>query len=50
MSIKYSLISKEKDKVLCEYTDFIGNFEQISRELLKKVKPESRGTFLYEKT
>ena len=38
MSIKYSLISKENDKVLCEYTDFIGNFEQISRQLLKKVK------------
>jgi hypothetical protein len=50
MSIKYSLISKEKDKVLCEYTDFIGNFEQISRELLKKVKSDSRGTFLYDKT
>ena len=47
MSIKYSLISKENDKVLCEYTDFIGNFEQISRQLLKKVKADSRGTFVY---
>ena len=49
MSIKYSLITKENDKVLTEFTEFTGNFEQISRQLLKKIKPESRGTFVYDK-
>lgn len=47
MSIVYSLVCKDNDKVLCEYTEFQGNFEQISRNLLKKVQREARATFSY---
>jgi len=48
MSIIYVLIAKKHDKVLCEYTEYHGNFEQISRTLLKKIKAEHRATFSYE--
>ena len=48
MSIIYVLISKSADKILCEYTDFIGNFEQISRSLLKEIHPEHKATFSYD--
>lgn len=47
MSIVYTLICKGSDKVLCEFTEFQGNFEQISRNLLKKVQKEKRATFSY---
>ncbi len=47
MSIVYTLICKGRDKVLCEYTEFQGNFEQVSRNLLCKVQPETRATFNY---
>ncbi len=47
MSIVYTLICKGADKVLCEYTEYQGNFEQVSRSLLKKVELESRATFSY---
>jgi len=47
MSIVYTLICKGADKVLCEYTEYQGNFEQVSRSLLKKVESESRATFSY---
>ncbi len=47
MSIVYTLISKGPEKILCEYTEYQGNFEQISRSLLKKVVKDSRATFSY---
>lgn len=47
MSIVYTLICKGTDKVLCEYTEYQGNFEQVSRSLLKKVQTDSRATFSY---
>ena len=48
MSIVYTLISKSFDKVLCEYTEYHGNFEQISRSLLKNVKLNHKATFSYD--
>lgn len=48
MSIVYTLICKGYDKVLCEYTEHQGNFEQVSRNLLKKVQMDNRATFSYE--
>ncbi len=48
MSIIYTLISKSNDKVLCEYTEYHGNFEQVSRTLLKKVQKDHRATFSYD--
>lgn len=47
MSIVYTIISKGIDRVLCEFTEYQGNFEQISRNLLQKVQPETRATFNY---
>jgi hypothetical protein len=47
MSIVYTLIAKNNNQVLCEYSDYSGNFELISRNLLKKVQKESRATFAY---
>ena len=47
MSIVYTLICKGGDKVLCEYTDYQGNFEQVSRNLLKKIQKDTRVTFSY---
>jgi len=48
MSIIYSLIEKPTGKILCEFTDYHGNFEQISRNLLKKVEKNHRATFSYD--
>ncbi len=47
MSIVYTLICRANDIILSEYTDFHGNFEQISRNLLKKVQLDRRATFCY---
>ena len=47
MSIVYPVIAKSTDKILCEYSDYQGNFEQVSRNLLTKVEKESRATFTY---
>ncbi len=47
MSVVYTLICKGSDKVLCEFTEYQGNFEQISRSLLRKVEKNKRATFSY---
>ena len=38
MSIFYALIAKNFDLILTEYTDYTGNFQQITRMLLYKIK------------
>ena len=38
MSIFYALIAKNYDLILSEYTDYTGNFQQITRMLLYKIK------------
>ena len=38
MSIIYALVAKNDDQVLCEYTEYKGNFEQISRTILRKIQ------------
>ena len=48
MSLIYTLIAKSFDMVICEYTEYHGNFEQVSRNLLKNVKAEYRATFCYD--
>ena len=49
MSILYSLISKDKDVVLTEYTEYSGNFQQITRALLRKVHQNTKYTIDYDK-
>ena len=41
MSIIYALISKEHEKVLCEFTEYHGNFQVITRNVIKKIKSAS---------
>ena len=48
MSILYSLIAKILDVVLCEYSEYNGNFQQITRLLLRKVQPNRRFTIEYD--
>ena len=49
MSILYSLISKDFGVVLSEYTKYSGNFQQITRMILKKVHPNTKYTIEYDK-
>lgn len=49
MSIIYALISKDFDCVLCEYTEYIGNFQQITRSILRKISSDSKKTIDYDK-
>ena len=49
MSIIYSLIARSSDVVLCEFTEFSGNFQQISRIIMRKMKKNSRYTLTYDK-
>jgi hypothetical protein len=48
MSIIYVVVAKSEDRILCEYTDFVGNFEQIARSLLKEVHIQHKATFSYD--
>ena len=45
MSIQYSLIAKDKEVVLVEYKEFSGNFQQLVRQLMPKLKSNSKQTF-----
>ena len=49
MSLFYALIAKSFDIVLCEYTDYSGNFQQISRMLLRKIQKNTKLTVNYDK-
>lgn len=47
--IVYTVISKENNLVVCEYTEHRGNFEQVAHNILSKVKPDTRATICFEK-
>ena len=49
MSILYALVAREPDKVLSDYTEYSGNFQQISRIILQKIKQGDRCTVSYDK-
>ena len=48
MSILYALIAKNFDIVLCEYSEYNGNYQQITRILLRKVQPNRKFTIEYD--
>ena len=48
MSIIYVVIAKSEDRILCEYSDSVGNFEQIARSLLTEIHPQHKATFSYD--
>ena len=47
--ILYALVGKDRDVVLAEFTDFSGNFQQLCRQLMLKLKPNARQTFEHNK-
>lgn len=47
MSIIYTVVAKSEDIVLCEYTTQVGNFQQITRGLLKKLQREATNCYQY---
>ena len=48
MPIIHVLIAKNTGAVLCEYTDYQGNFLTIARMILKNIKQNTRHTVQYE--
>ena len=42
MEIIYTLISRSSKIILCDYTEYSGNFQQISLVLLSKIKKNSK--------
>lgn len=48
MSIIYALIAQQSTP-LCDYTDYKGNFQQISISVLKSAQKDTKGTMKYNK-
>ena len=48
MSIIYTCIVKNQKSVLCEYTEFNGNFQQISMKILQKVSADDNFSIEYD--
>lgn len=49
MSIIYTLVSRSYDVVLSEHTEFAGNFQQISRLLMRKMLKDGKSSIIYDK-
>lgn len=45
MSIYYVLVAKKTDTILVDYTEYSGNFQQITIDLMKRIEPETKKTF-----
>jgi len=45
MSIYYVLVAKRNDMILVDYTEYSGNFQQITIDLMKRIEPDSKKTF-----
>jgi hypothetical protein len=48
MEIIYILIARSSKIVLCDYTDYRGNFQQIALLLLPKVKKDTKCEIIYD--
>ena len=46
--IIYSLIARTSKIILCDYTDYSGNFQQISLLLLEKLKKNNKCEITYD--
>ena len=47
MTLIYVLIARDQSKVLCDYTDHSGTFEQMANKLVLKTLDNHRATFAY---
>ena len=45
MTIIYSLIVREKKTVICEHTEYAGNFQQITRQLFPHIEKNGKKSF-----
>ena len=48
LEIIYILIARGSKLILCDYTDYSGNFQQISLLLLSKVKKDTKCEIIYD--
>ena len=48
VEIIYSLIGRSSQIILCDYTDYSGNFQQISLLLLEKIKKNNKCEIIYD--
>ena len=48
MPIYYSLIAKKNNIILSEYTEYAGNFQQYTMQLMNRIQPETKKTFELE--
>lgn len=48
MSIYYALIAKRNNIVLSEYTEYSGNFQQYTMQLMQRIEPDTKKTFELE--
>ncbi len=48
MTIYYALIAKRRNIVLAEYTEYSGNFQQITMQLMEKIEEDYKKTFELE--
>lgn len=46
-SIIYTLVSRSPNIVLCDYTEYSGNFQQLSMIMLKRIKKNSKCEIQY---
>ena len=45
MSIFYVLVAKRNDMILVDFTEYSGNFQQITIDIMKRIEPETKKTF-----
>ena len=48
VEIIFSLITRTSKIILCDYTDYSGNFQQISLLLLGKIKKNNKCEIIYD--
>eukprot|EP00347_Sterkiella_histriomuscorum_P014256 403361576 len=48
MPIYYGLVAKKQNIILAEFTEYNGNFQQITMQLMQRVVPDTKKTFELE--
>ena len=48
MSIIYTIIAKDNEKILCDYTEYHGTFEQYTQNLIKKTNNIPKATITFK--
>ena len=47
VEIFYAVIARQNKTVLVEYTHVHGNFQQVTRQIVSKIRPNSRTSYDY---